>query len=46
MIPTLFPFDDASIIEKITRMYEVRCSPWIQHQKKKEDIKVVIRNHE
>jgi hypothetical protein len=28
MIPTLFPFDDASIIEKITRMYEVRCSPW------------------
>ena len=32
IIPTIFPFDTISSITN-TRMYDVRCPPWIQHQK-------------
>ena len=31
IIPTKFPFDTGSSINKNTQMYDVRCSPWIQH---------------
>ena len=30
IIPTIFPFDAISSI-KNTRMYDVRCPPWIKH---------------
>ena len=32
IIPTTFPFDAGSSITINTRMYDVRCPPWIQHQ--------------
>ena len=32
IILTTFPLDVGSSIKKNTRMYDVRCPPWIQHQ--------------